>query len=1047
VSALRRALEPEQAPTGRWQLLLTRPPGYLLDVSPEAVDAHVFRRLAAEGRRELARGDASSAAETLGRALDLWRGLPLADLGDAPVVRTAAGLEQLRLDVVEDRVDAELALGQPVELVPRLFAMVAEEPLRERRRGQLMLALYRTGRQAEALRVYDEGRTLLADELGIDPSPESQRLFDRILHQDPGLEPPPAPAPRPSVTTVWPAADRPPQRSVRRRRLAWVTALVTAVAAVVVLTRGSGPAQAGGLEPGALGLIDLTTGTAKDQVALGELPAALLVQDDTLWAALSGRGVVASTDAGTPQTLREVVMDPGIAGLTYADSAIWVTQPESDAVVRVDVRSGRVTQRVAVGGRPGDVVTAGGSVWVTSRLEDTVSRIDPRSGRVLRTVPVGRDPVALAGDDHSLWVAAAGDGSLTRIGLPDGQSVERYRGIGMPADLTLAGDDLWVSDPAAGTLSRIDTQSGAVVQAVPIARGVSGLAAVSDTVVAANRYDGRLVVVDSSTGGVVRRLETGRRPVVVYSDGTRLWAAAGVDAPQGDPQTLRVLATGPIESPDPAWPGGLYVTSLTHDGLVGFRRLSGSDGAQIVADLATAIPVPTDGGRTWTFRLQAGVRYSTGGTVRPGDVRPSIERAIAAGTPLLPLLRGAGTCGDGRCDLTKGITADEEARTVTFHLRHPDPDFLTELALPAASVLPQGTGPMITPEDVAGVDWSRFPATGPYQVQSVQLTTLVLTRNPAFTAWAPDTTPDGSVERIEVTYGADPGDVVDAVLHGSADLVLDPPVDRLEELAVRYPTSLTLVDQPATLGLMLDTRHPPFDDPRARKAVAMAVDRRAVIGALSSAPARPSCQVLPPVVVGYRPYCPYGAGPGSDRSDVDLDAARRLVRETGTAGDAVTVLVPDSRLPEGRVVARTLHSVGYRVELETVVDESTYFERIANPDTAPQAHLLTWGADLPTASSFAGLARCANATPGGVNTTGYCDQTAERLMDRALALQQTDPSRAATAWQAVDRRLTDTVAWVPLASMQRAVLTSSGVAGLVTVPGIGPALEKIAPAG
>jgi predicted ATPase/DNA-binding SARP family transcriptional activator len=169
-------------------VLETRANGYRLAVDPSAVDAFEFERLATTGRSALTIGDAAGAAETLSAALELWHGPEPADLPQAETIR----LEELRLTAMEDRIDAELALGRHGQLVGELERLVAEQPLRERVRGQLMLALYRSGRQADALAVYQRARKTLVDELGIEPGESLRKLERAILAQDPALDLPQA---------------------------------------------------------------------------------------------------------------------------------------------------------------------------------------------------------------------------------------------------------------------------------------------------------------------------------------------------------------------------------------------------------------------------------------------------------------------------------------------------------------------------------------------------------------------------------------------------------------------------------------------------------------------------------------------------------------------------------------------------------------------------------------------------------------------------------------------------------------------------------------
>jgi DNA-binding SARP family transcriptional activator len=169
--------------------LETVPPGYRLAVDPATIDLFEFVRLCEDGRSALASGDAAAATETLRTALGLWRGEALADLASVPFAQTEVlRLEELRAAASEDRIDAELALGRHGELVPELEALIGEYPLRERLRAQLMLALYRADRQADALSAYQRARTTLVEELGIEPGDALRKLERAILAHDPTLD-------------------------------------------------------------------------------------------------------------------------------------------------------------------------------------------------------------------------------------------------------------------------------------------------------------------------------------------------------------------------------------------------------------------------------------------------------------------------------------------------------------------------------------------------------------------------------------------------------------------------------------------------------------------------------------------------------------------------------------------------------------------------------------------------------------------------------------------------------------------------------------------
>jgi DNA-binding SARP family transcriptional activator len=180
VSHLRTVLPSER--------LVTRPPGYAITVGADELDLRCFQGLVAQGEAALDAGNARTAADTFREALGLWRGAALADFAYEPFAQPAIRrLEELRLAALERRIDADLALGGHRGAVGELEALVREHPLREGFRGQLMLALYGAGRQAEALEAYQDARRTLVDELGLEPGPALQELEEAILQQDPAL--------------------------------------------------------------------------------------------------------------------------------------------------------------------------------------------------------------------------------------------------------------------------------------------------------------------------------------------------------------------------------------------------------------------------------------------------------------------------------------------------------------------------------------------------------------------------------------------------------------------------------------------------------------------------------------------------------------------------------------------------------------------------------------------------------------------------------------------------------------------------------------------
>ncbi|HEX2047466.1 MAG TPA: AfsR/SARP family transcriptional regulator [Acidimicrobiales bacterium] len=224
VSRLRKALEADRRPGAPFQVLVTQPPGYVLRADGIAVDAVRFGTLAAEGERLLRAGKAAEAREALDSGLRLWRGSAYEGLAfESFVQQEIARLDELRAVAAENRVEAMLALGRNPDAVIDVERLVADDPLRERRWALLALALYRTGRQGEALRTLDRARRTLGEELGIEPGPELRRLERDILAQAPALE------------LRLPDEDAP--RAARRVPLGRATAAIASLASALAPAR------------------------------------------------------------------------------------------------------------------------------------------------------------------------------------------------------------------------------------------------------------------------------------------------------------------------------------------------------------------------------------------------------------------------------------------------------------------------------------------------------------------------------------------------------------------------------------------------------------------------------------------------------------------------------------------------------------------------------------------------------------------------------------------------------------------------------------------
>src|SRR3954469_1598260 len=279
VSKLRRILEPsEQGEAGTNGILLTRPHGYVLSVAPGELDLQRYESLLEQGRRALAAGRADEASITIRQALGQWRGPPLAEFAyDSFAQVEAARLKELQLSAIEDRIEADLALGQHAELVPELESLSTRHPLRECLRGQLMLALYRSGRQAEALQAYQEIRRHLDDELGLEPGPALRQREREILAHAPAL-----------AATTHPATSgtsrRPSRRPLKAAALGLAGALAAGAVGVALLVSGRDSSQPSLTGYGdAVGIIDARTNRVTDVVRVGNTPSSIALSPAAAW--------------------------------------------------------------------------------------------------------------------------------------------------------------------------------------------------------------------------------------------------------------------------------------------------------------------------------------------------------------------------------------------------------------------------------------------------------------------------------------------------------------------------------------------------------------------------------------------------------------------------------------------------------------------------------------------------------------------------------------------------------------------------------------------
>ncbi len=484
-----------------------------------------------------------------------------------------------------------------------------------------------------------------------------------------------------------------------------------------------------------------------------------------------------------------------------------------------------------------------------------------------------------------------------------------------------------------------------------------------------------------------------------------------------DGGTLKLTYQGAPGSMDPQINytlQGWQIEQATQDGLVNFKKAQGTAAYTVVPDLAVAIPKPTDGGKTWVFKMRKGIKFSNGQVVKPTDVLATMQRIFKVHGPTAQSfygsIVGASAClkTAATCTLKGGVIANNAKSTVTFHLTKPDGEWLQQLAVPLASIVPAAT-----PAKDQGE--KPVPGTGPYTIKSYDPNhQIVLVRNKYFKVWSKDAQPAGYPDEITQRFDLTGEAAVTQVENGQADWIgFSIPADRLSEISTKYPKQLFLNQLTAMWYVPMNTRLAPFNNLKARQAVNYAVDRAAAVRLFGGTQlGTPSCQILPAGFPGHVDYCPYTKNPGAKWSAPDMAKAQALVKASGTAGQKVAIVVQDDTADKaiGTYLQSVLNQLGWKASLK-VLAVALQFTYIQNTKNHVQISLSQWYQDYPAASDFLNvLFGCASFRPGSdtsINISGFCNKPIQSQMDKAEALGATDTTGANALWAKIDKQVTD----------------------------------------
>ena len=907
VSQLRKTLGPE--------MLVTGPGGYMLKLAPGQLDADRFEQLVDDARD----AEPRDAAEWLREALALWRGPPLADFTyDDFAQGEIARFEERRLVALERRIEADLALGRHQELAGELASLVKQHPLRERLRAELMLALYRSGRQAEALEAFADARRTLLDELGLEPSEELRQLQAAILAQDPGLGP--------SARTVWPRA----RRMIRRPRfLAALGAalLLGAIGATALLVLGDSEETAlARAEPDSVAFLDPSTGELLGQVPVRRTMM-LELGGGFLWS-MSADGTLEQIDPESQVVKRTTGVGVHPGGLAFGDGSVWVTDADSPTLLRIDPRYGSVERvELPAKGGAGRLAVAAGSVWVVQD-GSRVLRIDPDTNRVEHTWRL-REAGNVHFADGKAWLVS--NGIMRRVdpatNLITGSVRLRQPGGGSAA----GGGFVWMvggSDPTLWKFSRLANPSSPLAS-VNLAGAGGDIAYGNGALWATTGSAGTVTRVNPRTNAT-KTFTVGHEVGVIAAGNGLLAVGVGPTAADATAELRgRVVHFVSIndwyDDTDPAvatqaWQWQLEYATCAK--LMNYPDAPAPAGWRVAPEVAAAPPEISTDGRTYSFRIRQGFRFSppSNKPVTAETFRATIERALsprlgpkAVAAAFVSDIVGVAEYRAGRSEHVSGI--DVRGDTLTITLIRPARDLPSRMALPYFCVVP-----VDTPIVANGLE-EPIPTAGPYYLAShVGDVVAVVKRNPNYGGTRPQhldaivfrrpTAPKaGAIREVERGKADHLGEYDGKT--GEEELVPNGP------LAERYGSSrqegeprFLVSPNPALHYLAFNMRAPLFADARMRRAVNFALDRRAVQDTYGWPAAD---HYLPPAVPGYRDSHIYPL------ERPDLERARALAR--GHGGRAVMDVCAFEYCKQfARIIKGNLAAIGIKVVVRASPD-------------------------------------------------------------------------------------------------------------------------------
>ena len=596
------------------------------------VDIVEAARAADEAETALAAGGPEQAKTAAALAETLVRQPFLPGDDGAWVEEKRRQIADVRVRALSVLAETSLSSGDAREAVKWSAEIVGLEPFRESGYRQLMQAHVAAGNRAEALRVYERCRRLLADELGTYPSPETEAIYRGLLEQAP-----------PGVVDMPTSGDEHERDlaaagATQRRKWVWVVAALAVAAAGVAgifATKGGG-SHTTVPENSIVGLD--SSGSIADTVPVGARPVAITSGAGSLWVANLDDRSVTRVDASSGRAVRTISVGKTPTALAGTRTAVWVADATGD-VSSIDPSYDRLSSRLHLAtlgpgcclyaaSTPTPTLAAFGSIWVTDP-NGYVSRVNPRSGRRTALVDVGNDPTGITAGAGSVWVTNGTDGTVTRIDPATLLTTPIPVGHG-PAAVAVNAAGAWVADAGEDKVVHVDVGTNAVTGTTHVGAGPTAIVAMPTGLWVANGGDGTVMRLDPRSGKVTRTIHLGGTPDALATAAGKLWVAVA-PAPPRPPAAggvAHLTSQFDIQALDPALaiqPGIPYATCAN---LVAYPDKPAPEGSRIVPEVAEAVPTPTAGGRTYTFTIRPGFRFSPPSSepVTAATFKATIER-------------------------------------------------------------------------------------------------------------------------------------------------------------------------------------------------------------------------------------------------------------------------------------------------------------------------------------------------------------------------------------------------------------------------------------